>query len=99
MNAHCSVQRGAPESPSPTRPSSPCPEHRRLVGRAEGMGQENGVSVSLPTGSDIRRPPHTAVRRSEEHTSELQSLIRTSYAVFCLQKLITLLSLSTSSSS
>src|SRR3546814_9991996 len=25
-------------------------------------------------------------RRSEEHTSELQSLMRTSYAVFCLQK-------------
>src|SRR3546814_2378936 len=24
--------------------------------------------------------------RSEEHTSELQSLMRTSYAVFCLQK-------------
>src|SRR3546814_8450445 len=27
-----------------------------------------------------------AVLRSEEHTSELQSLMRTSYAVFCLQK-------------
>src|SRR3546814_5511829 len=27
-----------------------------------------------------------AVRRSEEHTSELQSLMRISYAVFCLQK-------------
>src|SRR3546814_8788869 len=26
--------------------------------------------------------------RSEEHTSELQSLMRTSYAVFCLQKTI-----------
>src|SRR3546814_6344178 len=26
------------------------------------------------------------VRRSEEHTSELQSLMRISYAVFCLQK-------------
>src|SRR3546814_10185901 len=26
--------------------------------------------------------------RSEEHTSELQSLMRTSYAVFCLQKKI-----------
>src|SRR3546814_4097295 len=26
------------------------------------------------------------VLRSEEHTSELQSLIRTSYAVFCLKK-------------
>src|SRR3546814_2645867 len=25
-------------------------------------------------------------RRSEEHTSELQSLMRNSYAVFCLQK-------------
>src|SRR3546814_1502694 len=28
-------------------------------------------------------------RRSEEHTSELQSLMRISYAVFCLQKKIT----------
>src|SRR3546814_10035967 len=28
------------------------------------------------------------VRRSEEHTSELQSLIRTSYAVFCVKKKI-----------
>src|SRR3546814_2049474 len=27
-----------------------------------------------------------AVTRSEEHTSELQSLMRTSYAVFCLKK-------------
>src|SRR3546814_4351417 len=27
-----------------------------------------------------------SVRRSEEHTSELQSLMRISYAVFCLQK-------------
>src|SRR3546814_6592063 len=28
---------------------------------------------------------HLAVRRSEEHTSELQSLMRISYAVFCLK--------------
>src|SRR3546814_3824983 len=28
----------------------------------------------------------TAVSRSEEHTSELQSLMRISYAVFCLKK-------------
>src|SRR3546814_4634096 len=27
-----------------------------------------------------------AAERSEEHTSELQSLMRTSYAVFCLKK-------------
>src|SRR3546814_3812560 len=30
-------------------------------------------------------------RRSEEHMSELQSLMRTSYAVFCLKKKIKLL--------
>src|SRR3546814_1534372 len=29
---------------------------------------------------------HIAVNRSEEHTSELQSLMRISYAVFCLKK-------------
>src|SRR3546814_7028826 len=30
--------------------------------------------------------PAEMVARSEEHTSELQSLMRTSYAVFCLKK-------------
>src|SRR3546814_9519798 len=30
--------------------------------------------------------PITSVARSEEHTSELQSLMRNSYAVFCLKK-------------
>src|SRR3546814_8891307 len=29
---------------------------------------------------------HGEVERSEEHTSELQSLVRNSYAVFCLKK-------------
>src|SRR3546814_709590 len=29
---------------------------------------------------------HQALARSEEHTSELQSLMRISYAVFCLKK-------------
>src|SRR3546814_12654425 len=31
-------------------------------------------------------PRHQRVGRSEEHTSELQSLMRISYAVFCLKK-------------
>src|SRR3546814_4353868 len=31
-------------------------------------------------------PPRTRSTRSEEHTSELQSLMRISYAVFCLKK-------------
>src|SRR3546814_17649499 len=29
---------------------------------------------------------HRVIKRSEEHTSELQSLMRISYAVFCLKK-------------
>src|SRR3546814_3191062 len=33
-----------------------------------------------------RLRPRLRARRSEEHTSELQSLMRISYAVFCLKK-------------
>src|SRR3546814_6362592 len=36
----------------------------------------------------IGRKPVDQVDRSEEHTSELQSLMRISYAVFCLKKKI-----------
>src|SRR3546814_5525562 len=32
------------------------------------------------------QPEITGIERSEEHTSELQSLMRISYAVFCLKK-------------
>src|SRR3546814_1381107 len=34
----------------------------------------------------IRQAGYDVVTRSEEHTSELQSLMRISYAVFCLKK-------------
>src|SRR3546814_7844084 len=45
----------------------------------------------LPTIADIcssapMTPPGQPEMRSEEHTSELQSLMRISYAVFCLKK-------------
>src|SRR3546814_2548319 len=33
-----------------------------------------------------RNPDYAPIVRSEEHTSELQSLMRISYAVFCLKK-------------
>src|SRR3546814_7727732 len=40
--------------------------------------------------NSITRPIGSALdARSEEHTSELQSLMRNSYAVFCLKKKIT----------
>src|SRR3546814_9201680 len=37
-------------------------------------------------GAGIAHRPEIVVGRSEEHTSELQSLMRISYAVFCLKK-------------
>src|SRR3546814_7301527 len=37
-------------------------------------------------GSPLETGKADAKRRSEEHTSELQSLMRISYAVFCLKK-------------
>src|SRR3546814_7170758 len=48
-------------------------------GRARA-GRRPGI-VAQPAG----RTP-VALVRSEEHTSELQSLMRSSYAVFCLKK-------------
>src|SRR3546814_6308564 len=46
------------------------------VAQLETLGIERGAMHDL-----LRR-----VERSEEHTSELQSLMRISYAVFCLKK-------------
>src|SRR3546814_6932828 len=46
---------------------------------------------SPPAGGTLVRPGAVLLRiraRSEEHTSELQSLMRISYAVFCLKKKI-----------
>src|SRR3546814_4018829 len=45
----------------------------------------NGPLPSMCIGKVIRRDMSQPVR-SEEHTSELQSLMRISYAVFCLKK-------------
>src|SRR3546814_7368672 len=45
--------------------------------------------VAIPTATILQCPRLVYVhpdRRSEEHTSELQSLMRISYAVFCLKK-------------
>src|SRR3546814_4787127 len=62
--------------------------------RAMAAGGRQGVPNSLrrtrtgvvPTkaGAGTAIQPAPAVARSEEHTSELQSLMRISYAVFCL---------------
>src|SRR3546814_1359337 len=53
--------------------------------RARPRSAADGLA---PCRRDRRRAVRTAHRRcrSEEHTSELQSLMRISYAVFCLKK-------------
>src|SRR3546814_5959360 len=56
--------------------------------RRHGVGQPVAVEARPDGRADRRRakagPPDRT--RSEEHTSELQSLMRISYAVFCLNK-------------
>src|SRR3546814_10275574 len=47
------------------------------------------VKAAVYRGFDQELAPHHLTlrhRRSEEHTSELQPILRSSYAVFCLQK-------------
>src|SRR3546814_6389412 len=49
-----------------------------------GIRLDGGEELISDLGAHLHR--HEAVLRSEEHTSELQSLMRISYAVFCLKK-------------
>src|SRR3546814_4268774 len=66
-----------------------------LIAFADGSGTPNNFKASytnvLPSlnvrfGLDDHNFVRFGYSRSEEHTSELQSLMRTSYAVFCLKK-------------
>src|SRR3546814_1244827 len=56
--------------------------HRILFDRSGETGPA-GARIELRVAGEKHR---AAARRSEEHTSELQSLMRISYAVFCLKK-------------
>src|SRR3546814_10021826 len=75
-------------------------EAQLLAARASHLRRWSIARTSYPEGragylrwrSDLRKQHAAEVTeilttaRSEEHTSELQSLIRNSYAVFCLKK-------------
>src|SRR3546814_8157336 len=90
------VSRGRRGSTSPARSSSlskqvRCRERRKPRERADlargafTIGEDEVAPgerrlISLPMSALANRT------RSEEHTSELQSLMRISYAVFCLKK-------------
>src|SRR3546814_3163784 len=62
----------------------PVPGRRQLVGpRQRRKGGHRADRTARHAGF---APRFIHIRRSEEHTSELQSLMRHSYAVFCLKK-------------
>src|SRR3546814_5508356 len=59
----------------------------RRKGDIEPHAADHGKRGDDPHCGGAKRPVPRRVRaRSEEHTSELQSLMRISYAVFCLKK-------------
>src|SRR3546814_4450191 len=68
-------------------PPAPAPASRRPERQQQwrSVGPYADQSAYL-VSSMYPRPARRAPRRSEEHTSELQSLMRISYAVFCLKK-------------
>src|SRR3546814_4881307 len=86
--------------PRSTRSDTPFPYTTlfRSRGVVPGQGADSGVTAARPNRATQSVAPHGAggagtgrvrsnsTRRSKEHTSELQSLMRNSYAVFCLKK-------------
>src|SRR3546814_3158747 len=66
-------------------PEGTCAPTSTIDAGATGIEKADTVDAHwtvTPTGEAVRR----LQVRSEEHTSELQSLMRISYAVFCLKK-------------
>src|SRR3546814_2024931 len=83
-----------PEVPEPAEPVQAAPEENP-VGKAQNSIAEAFSPAPALSSGMVRKPAIVppvngtktpARRRSEEHTSELQSLMRISYAVFCLKK-------------
>src|SRR3546814_4229451 len=87
----------ADENPSAAEDVSEPPEPRRAASRflrKDGSCSSNSPKLESASATKMAATTIVAVvdcsaiwkLRSEEHTSELQSLMRTSYAVFCLKK-------------
>src|SRR3546814_1814026 len=92
MKLHCDCAVAAAPTPAPTpaptAPTAPAAyadnpvaptDCSLVVYRRYTLCDNHGMN-----NSDLRGECRTS--RSEEHTSELQSLMRISYAVFCLKK-------------
>src|SRR3546814_7674337 len=68
-------------------PCSAVPISRAVIGSTfPGMLQITFLCTCRSSPPRCSKPARGRASRSEEHTSELQSLMRISYAVFCLKK-------------
>src|SRR3546814_4902913 len=59
---------------------------RRFTPTTSPFGSKADLLCECAPSFGVVRRNHRIIFRSEEHTSELQSLMRISYAVFCLKK-------------
>src|SRR3546814_3648334 len=68
------------------QPGDAVAKHQDVVGEEVGMNDVGG-QIARPVRAQMSKLViDDRLERSEEHTSELQSLMRISYAVFCLKK-------------
>src|SRR3546814_10370141 len=93
------LQEETEPTPDPTAPTAPPGSTTTVAPVPDEPTAENDLPLGLIGGGATAAVAAAtaalvAIRRrrsrSEEHTSELQSLMRSSYAVFCLQKQTTL---------
>src|SRR3546814_4479095 len=87
LTAACEATGGAWPLPLIARPGrgiDDLPACRMICAATEQMGRSMENLEGLPVF--VRAVREGSFSRSEEHTSELQSLMRISYAVFCLKK-------------
>src|SRR3546814_1363179 len=93
LNSYASAQ----GLPSIDWPVSPDPQHPPLFRRASadcarvvdwrsGSGRNRACEPGWVHIAECRTPAGADMQRSEEHTSELQSIMRSSSALFCLKK-------------
>src|SRR3546814_7947074 len=78
------AEHGWPGEQEPSRSLAATPERRtRICLPSSPNSEQRNVSPSVMEATVQANAP-ACFSRSEEHTSELQSLMRISYAVFCL---------------
>src|SRR3546814_8992968 len=75
----CNNHRPSAQTPAASKAESPC---FHTIATPASVAPARPGTARLPYRSLWTAP----LSRSEEHTSELQSLMRISYAVFCLKK-------------